>query len=69
MIKRYYIGNIHRNARYPGQIYACLFDSDDQIVISATLDYILDAARDRYSGQVQGVIKDYDGKPAQQTKV
>ena len=71
--KRFYIGNIHRNEKHPGVVYACLFDRtcpiDRQLVISADIDYILDAARVQFPGQVEGVIDDYVKKPLKQTKI
>lgn len=42
------ITNIHRSHRYPGCIYACLIEiATGEVVISATIDYILDAIKER----------------------
>jgi len=43
----YRITNIHRNDRHPGNIYACLVDENGEMHISATIDYILTAAKER----------------------
>lgn len=47
----YAIRNIHRNSRKPGYIYAELHDlsqpEGDRRIIVATLDYILDAIKER----------------------
>jgi hypothetical protein len=43
----YKIVNIHRNARFPGKIYAMLQNEKGDMIICATLDYILDCIRDR----------------------
>lgn len=71
--KRYYIGRMHRHSRFPGVVYACLYDrtlpEGENCIISADMEYILDAVCDRYPGQVDGVIEDsYYGKSAQQTE-
>ena len=61
--KRFYIGRFHRTVRHPGVVYACLFDrtlpENESLVISADIDYILDAAHDRFPGQVEGVDEDW----------
>lgn len=57
--KRYFIGNIHRYASHPGVVYASLYDRSypegEQMIANATIDYILDLARDRHPGEVEGV--------------
>lgn len=71
--KRYFITNIHRNVRYPGHIYAELHDraapEGQQLVIAATLDYILDASAERYPDDVDGIRSLSSGKsiPSAQT--
>ena len=62
--KRYYIGNIHRNEKYPGVVHACLFDRTcpigrQLVIVDTDINYILDAARVQFPGQVEGVIDDY----------
>jgi hypothetical protein len=43
----YRITNIHRNDRHPGNIYAWLVNEKGECEISATIDYILTAIKER----------------------
>lgn len=43
----YTITGFHRSARHPGYVYAYLVNEKGEVEISATIDYILDAIRDR----------------------